>query len=50
MVGGDDDNRDDVNLHLGGNLHHKGDDFVVDVGDAESGLADGVEDADDDGV
>ena len=32
----DDDNMDDVNLHLGGHLQHSGNDVVVDVGDEES--------------
>ena len=41
----DDDNMDDVNLHLGGHLHHNGDDLVVDVGDEESDLHLGGHDA-----
>ena len=46
----DDKNMDDVNLHLGGHLHHNGDDLVVDVGDGESELAVDVEDADETSV
>ena len=41
----DDDNRDDVNRHLGGHLHHNGNDLVVDVGDEESEVHLGGHDA-----
>ena len=41
----DDDNKDDVNLHLGGHLHHNGNDLVVDVGDEESEVHLGGHDA-----